>query len=230
MKTFPSSILRFLVCLIAACLLQATPLLQGASEEVTAPQYPADALRHLTVANCRDIVVAKGPVGRHYSLSHGFKTYAGLIHKYADPIGMDWCLLAAIIFQESQYNEAAESSRSAKGLMQLRDVVAEQYGMEDADLFDPETNLALGTRLFRDLIKGFQAEGLDSATVIKFALASYNSGGGTLAKRRLEAFDAGLDPNSWEDVAATYEKYSTITPAYIEAVEETYREYRQSVE
>lgn len=226
MKLLITKILRFTLCLLLAGLMQATPLLQGASEEAAEPQYPADALRHLSTANVYDVVTS--PVGRHYSLSHGLKTYSGLIHKYADPAGMDWSLLAAVIFQESQFNELAESNRSAKGLMQLRDVVAEQYDMVDADLFDPETNVALGTRLFRDLMRGFEKEGLDSVNVVRFALASYNSGGGTLAKKRQEALDSGLDPNDWNCVAEVYRRTSTITPAYVEAVEETVAAYREA--
>ena len=217
MKLLITKILRFTLCLLLAGLMQATPLLQGASEEAAEPQYPADALRHLSTANVYDVVT--GPVGRHYSLSHGLK---------ADPAGMDWSLLAAVIFQESQFNELAESNRSAKGLMQLRDVVAEQYDMLDADLFDPETNVALGTRLFRDLMRGFEKEGLDSVNVVRFALASYNSGGGTLAKKRQEALDSGLDPNDWNCVAEVYSRTSTITPAYVEAVEETVAAYREA--
>lgn len=226
MKLLITRILRFTLCLLVAGLLQAAPLLQGASEEAVEPQYPADALRHLSTANVYDVVT--GPVGRHYSLSHGLKTYSELIHKYADPAGMDWSLLAAVIFQESQFNELAESNRSAKGLMQLRDVVAEQYDMLDADLFDPETNVALGTRLFRDLMRGFEKEGLDSVNVVRFALASYNSGGGTLAKKRQEALDSGLDPNDWNCVAEVYSRTSTITPAYVVAVEETVAAYREA--
>ena len=226
MKLLITKILRFKLCLLLAGLMQATPLLQGASEEAAEPQYPADALRHLSTANVYDVVT--GPEGRHYSLSHSLKTYSELIHKYADPAGMDWSLLAAVIFQESQFNELAESNRSAKGLMQLRDVVAEQYDMLDADLFDPKTNVALGTRLFRDLMRGFEKEGLDSVNVVRFALASYNSGGGTLAKKRQEALESGLDPNDWNCVAEVYSRTSTITPAYVVAVEETVAAYREA--
>lgn len=161
MKLLITKILRFTLCLLLAGLMQATPLLQGASEEAAEPQYPADALRHLSTANVYDVVT--GPVGRHYSLSHGLKTYSELIHKYADPAGMDWSLLAAVIFQESQFNELAESNRSAKGLMQLRDVVAEQYDMLDADLFDPETN-AMGTSTFPSRKRGRRSRRLKDTT------------------------------------------------------------------
>ena len=156
--------------------------------------------------------------------------YDDLVQRHAARIGMDWRLLSAIIFHESQYNIDALSNMSAKGLMQVRDVTADHYGVPTDDLFDPDTNIRLGTMLFDDLLRDFRAEGLDSANVIKFALASYNSGGGTLAKRREEAMDIGLDPNIWEDVAIVYAKYSTVTPAYIEAILDTYRLYQQIID
>ena len=143
---------------------------------------------------------------------------------------MDWRLLSAIIFHESQYNIDAMSSMSAKGLMQVRDVTADHYGIPTDDLFDPDTNIKLGTMLFDDLLRDFRQEGLDSANVIKFALASYNSGGGALAKRRAEAAEMGLNPDNWDDVAVAYTKYSTVTPAYIEAILDTYRLYQQIID
>lgn len=165
----------------------------------------------------------KGPV-------QGLSPYDDLVRRHAARIGIDWRLLSAIIFHESQYNIDALSNMSAKGLMQVRDVTADHYGIPTEDLFDPDTNIHLGTMLFDDLLRDFRQEGLDSANVIKFALASYNSGGGALAKRRAEAAEMGLDPNNWDDVAVAYTKYSTVTPAYIEAILETYRLYQQIIE
>lgn len=176
--------------------------------------YNTDYLRSL---------LDKGPV-------QGLSPYDDLIRRHAERIGMDWRLLSAIIFHESQFNIDAMSNRSAKGLMQVRDVTADHYGIPTDDLFDPDVNIRVGTMLFDDLLRDFRAEGLDSANVIKFALASYNSGGGALAKRRAEAFDMGLNPNNWDDVAVAYNRYSTVTPAYIEAILDTYRLYQQIIE
>lgn len=164
----------------------------------------------------------KGPVD-------ALSPYDELVRRHAARIGMDWRLLSAIIFHESKYDIDARSSRNAKGLMQVRDVTADQYGIPTEDLFDPDTNIRLGTMLFDDLLRNFREEGLDSANVIKFALASYNSGGGALARRRAEAAGMGLNPNDWDDVAVAYTKYSTVTPAYIEAILETYRLYQQII-
>lgn len=217
-----STFFRFLICLLAAFLLQMTSLSEEASEERGSP-YPADALRHLSEANRFDLA-RRG--GRHHTLIHGVKVYATLIHTNAEAAGIDWRLLAAIIFHESRFDPSAESNRSAKGLMQLRDVVAEQYGMPDADLFDPGVNVQLGSRLLGELMQSFREEGIDSVNAVRFALASYNSGGGTLSRRREEAVAAGLDPNDWDCVAEIYSRNNTVTPAYVTAVEETVAAYR----
>ena len=164
--------------------------------------------------------------GRVQSLS----PYDDLVKLHARRVGIDWRLLSAIIFQESQYNMDALSPMEAKGLMQVMDVTADSYGIPTEDLFDPDTNIKLGTMLFDDLLRDFRKEGMDSVNVIRFALASYNVGGGTLAKRRAETAESGLNPNDWEDVAVIFRKYSNITPAYIEAVEETYDLYRQIID
>lgn len=156
--------------------------------------------------------------------------YDDLVRHHASRIGMDWRLLSAIIYHESQYNIDARSSRNAKGLMQVRDVTADLYGVPTDNLYDPETNIRVGTMLFDDLLQDFREEGLDSANVIKFALASYNSGGGALSRRRAEAAEMGLNPDEWDDVAVAYSRYSTVTPAYIEAILETYRLYQQVIE
>lgn len=164
--------------------------------------------------------------GRVQSLS----PYDDLVKLHAKRVGIDWRLLSAIIFQESQYNMDALSPMEAKGLMQVMDVTADSYGIPTDDLFDPDTNIKLGTMLFDDLIRDFRKEGLDSVNVIRFALASYNVGGGTLAKRRAETSEAGLNPDNWDDVAVIFRRYSNITPAYIEAVEQTFDLYKQIID
>lgn len=214
------------MCLLAALVLEACLLPETVQYEDLSSRYPADGLRHLSIANSRDRVRVRR--GRSYNQMAGLKRYAELMQSNAGRIGMDWRLLAAIIFQESQFNEDAESNKSAKGLMQVRDVTAEHYGVDPEYLFDPDTNVFVGTRLLADLLRGFRAEGLDSVNVVRFTLASYNSGGGALAKRREEAAEAGLDPNEWEAVAEIYRRKSNITPAYITAIEETYEAYKEA--
>lgn len=200
---------RIIVSLLVLLLLQAC-CLRPARVADDPGACPASSFRWLTTSNRGE---------RHLS------RYDFLIKKYARRIGMDWRLLAAIIFHESKYNETALSPMQAKGLMQLRDVAAVHYGMPEADLFDPETNIHIGTLLLDDLVRQFRQEGIEEADVIRFAIASYNVGGGSLARRRAETDSLGLNPNVWSDVASVFLRDSITTPTYIDAVEATYQRY-----
>ena len=201
-------IFRLLACVVVVFGLQFC--FPSALVPDSAPRCPGDALRYYRPSN---------------PSRSGISPYDALVKRHAARIGMDWRLLSAIIWHESQFNARACSPMSAKGLMQVRDVAAVHYGIPDADLFNPSTNLLVGTTLLNDLFESFRSEGMDSTDVIRFSLASYNSGGGALAKRREEAAAAGLDPDCWEDVASMYRLSSNFTPAYVEAVEETYARY-----
>ena len=202
-------ILRFTACLLVLLTIQAATTGRTPDRYDAESSYPAGALRYLTDGN------------RGGTLS----PYDDLIKRHAARIGMDWRLLSAIIWNESQYNERAHSNMSAKGLMQIRDVAAVQYGFPDVDLFNPSLNLQIGTMLLEDLFRKFKNEGMEPEEVVRFSLASYNSGGGMLARKRAEADSLGLDPNNWNDVASVYRLTSGYTPAYVEAVEATYAHY-----
>lgn len=206
---FHSSLSRIVVCLLALLLLH-----EGCLRERLQPDdagaCPAAQFRWLTTPNRGERKLSR---------------YDFLFKKYAADIGMDWRLLAAIVFHESKFNERALSPVGAKGLMQLMDVAAVHYGEPEADLYDPETSIRLGTVFLEDLVEKFRQEGVSDEDVIRFAIASYNVGGGSLANRRSRADSLGLDPNSWSDVATIFLSDSSTTPAYISAVESTYAKY-----
>ena len=205
--------IQIVLCLFVLFLLQ-TGCLHERRHPSDEGSCPAAALRWLTTPNLKEKRLSR---------------YDFLVRKYAGQIGMDWRLLSAIIFHESKYNERALSPVGAKGLMQVMDIAAVHYGMPDADLYDPETNIRLGTILLEDLIEQFQREGIAEEDVIRFAIASYNVGGGALARRRAEADSLGLNPNRWSDVATVFEREEHTTPAYIRAVEETYAKYQSRI-
>ena len=162
---------------------------------------------------------------QHNAKERRLSRYDFLLKKYAQRINMDWRLLASIVYHESKFDEKALSSFGAKGLMQLMDVAARHFNEPEADLFDPETNIRLGTMLLEDLLEQFEREGVDSADVLRFALASYNVGGGSLSRRRAMADSLGLDRNVWADVARVFDLDDHSTPSYIVAVEATYERY-----
>ena len=203
-----SPLFRIVVCLLALLLLRGT--IQHERRPADAGGCPAASLRWLTTPNRGE---------------RRLSPYDFLIRKYAAGIGMDWRLLAAIVFHESKFNERATSPVGAKGLMQVMDIAAIHYGEPDADLYDPETSIRLGTELLEDLVEQFQKEGVADEDVIRFAIASYNVGGGALARRRAEADSLGLNRNSWADVATIFDREDHTTPGYISAVESTYARY-----
>jgi soluble lytic murein transglycosylase len=89
---------------------------------------------------------------------------------------LDPYLVAALIRQESEFNPAAVSKANAYGLMQMLPAVgkamAREEGMghfETFQLFDPETNIRLGTRFLRESLDRFGG-------VTEYALAAYNAG------------------------------------------------------
>lgn len=84
---------------------------------------------------------------------------------HADP----WLLLA-LSKKESKFDPLAVSSANAKGLMQLIPKTASEVSeKEGSDLFDPHTNIALGTKYLQQLLK-------ENDGSIIGALASYNAG------------------------------------------------------
>ncbi len=98
------------------------------------------------------------------------------VTKQAAKHGLSPYLILSLIRQESVFNPRAVSRVGARGLMQLMPAtarhVARQAGIKRLrlkQLFDPQTNIALGTRYFAAQLRHF-----DNNPV--FALAAYNAG------------------------------------------------------
>ncbi len=92
------------------------------------------------------------------------RRWEALISKYANQNGLDPNLVAAIIMTESGGNPNATSPHGAVGLMQ---VVGGSY--------DPETNVAEGTRIFADNLRQFDGN-------VELALAAYNAGANSVTR------------------------------------------------
>jgi soluble lytic murein transglycosylase-like protein len=104
------------------------------------------------------------------------RRYALLIERNASAHGLDAALLKAMIAVESGYDPGAVSTKGAVGLMQVMPATGERYGVAaDAQrsisvkLMDPVTNVRIGARYLRDLLKMFAGDRT-------LALAAYNAG------------------------------------------------------
>ncbi len=135
--------------------------------------------RTLTLAACAVLIVYAAAVALRvlYPLED-----ADRIRAHAAAAHLDPALVSSLIRAESRFRPAAVSPRGARGLMQLMPDtaawIAGQTGTSAPDLFDPETNLRLGTWYLHYLLGRFGR--LDRA------LAAYNAG-----PTRVEAWLAG---------------------------------------
>ncbi len=136
--------------------------------------------------------------------------YDDIIQRYAEDIGWDWKLVAALIYQESQFNVNARSWAGAVGLMQLMPRTARAYGAVNPR--DPEQSIRAGTAFIEWLQDYWENHIEDEEERMRFVIASYNVGQGHVqdARRLAEAF--GANPDVWDDVAEylrkkAYEEY-----------------------
>jgi soluble lytic murein transglycosylase len=100
--------------------------------------------------------------------------YFPIIKKYSDAHGLDPWLMTALIAQESTFTADVRSAANAVGLMQLIPSTGRRYASKlgirysSRILTQPETNVRLGMRYFKDLVDRFGGA--------HYALASYNAG------------------------------------------------------
>ena len=106
--------------------------------------------------------------------------YSEYVEKYSEENGIDKYLVYAIIKAESNFNPNVKSNAEARGLMQLMEETAversnaiEGTEIEAYDLYDPETNIKLGTSYFAYLL------GLYDDNMV-LAIIAYNAGLGNV--------------------------------------------------
>lgn len=122
--------------------------------------------------------------------------YDKIIKKYCKEYGWDWRLIAALIYQESNFNHDAESWAGAFGIMQLMPETAEMMGVKRED--PPEKHIKAGLELLKWYYLKFN-DIKDENERIKFMLASYNIGYGHIEDARKLAKKYGANPDKWEN-------------------------------
>ena len=108
-----------------------------------------------------------------------------IIWRHAQANSLPTGLVREIIRAESGGDERAESSKNAKGLMQVTPMALEEVrrrtGIGEGDLFDPDYNVRVGTSYLRMLLTRFDGDAY-------LALAAYSMG----PTRLLQARQANL--------------------------------------
>ena len=117
-----------------------------APEAVAAEEDSVDAARLLVEHLARRYRIAPAAAERA----------ANAAYLAARDTGIDPLLVLAVIGVESSFNPAAQSSRGAKGLMQIVPRYHEAKLLEhggEALLFEPPTNVSVGTRILVEYIE-----------------------------------------------------------------------------
>ncbi len=115
----------------------------------------------------------------HFARSYLFpKKYSDCISKYAHKYGVDEYFVYSIIYNESRFNECAQSNAGARGLMQITENTfnwaKSRLGPDDTseykDVFNYDVNIKYGTYILSTLFKEFKTD--------KEVAAAYHSGRG----------------------------------------------------
>jgi len=146
---------------------------------------------------------------------------------YSDKYDMDYLLMAAQGFQESQLNQSVKSKVGAVGVMQVMPATGQELKVGDVSQLEP--NVHAGVKYMRFMIdQYFEKEPMDRMNKALFAFAAYNAGPARIQSLRKEAAKRGLDPNQWfnnVEVVAS-EKIGRETVTYVANIYKYYVAYK----
>jgi membrane-bound lytic murein transglycosylase F len=120
-----------------------------------------------------------------------------LIKQVANEYQMDWQLLAALAYKESQWNPKATSPTGVRGMMMLTEPTARQFGVDNR--LDAAQSLRGGARYLKDIVRRLPQR-IQEPDRTWMALAAYNIGLAHLEDARVLTQRQGGDPNLWQDV------------------------------
>lgn len=120
--------------------------------------------------------------------------YQSLFKAAGDETGIDWRLLAAMGYQESQWNPKAVSPTGVRGLMMLTDDTAARMGVRDR--LDPAQSIRGGAKYF-SWVRESIADDVPEPDRTWMAIAAYNLGLGHLRGARQIANTLGRDNTTW---------------------------------
>jgi membrane-bound lytic murein transglycosylase F len=111
--------------------------------------------------------------------------------------GTDWRLLAAIGYQESKWDPAAESGDGALGVMMLMSETAEAMGIKDRT--NAQQSIYAGAQYLAE-VREKVPERIPEPDRTWLTVAAYNVGFGHLEDARIITQIRGKNPDSWTDV------------------------------
>jgi membrane-bound lytic murein transglycosylase MltF len=160
-----------------------------------------------------------------------FEKTVALFRQYGDRYDIDYLILMAQGYQESQLNQNARSPVGAVGIMQVMPATGKD--MKVGDIHQIEPNIHAGVKFLRAMMNEYYAkEPMDQLNRGLFTFAAYNAGPGRVRGLRRTAAERGLDPNVWfnnvELVAA--EKIGRETVTYVSNIYKYFLAYQMIAE
>jgi membrane-bound lytic murein transglycosylase MltF len=156
-----------------------------------------------------------------------FDRAVALFHKYGDKYEVDYLLLMAQGYQESELRQEARSPVGAIGVMQVMPATGKD--MKVGDINEIEPNIHAGVKFVRAMMNEYYAkEPMTPLDKGLFTFAAYNAGPGRIRQLRRLSAERGLDPNVWfnnvELLAA--EKIGRETVTYVSNIYKYYLAYQ----
>ena len=129
-------------------------------------------------------------------LDSRFFQFKDLFLEAEELTNFDWEFLAAISFQESQWNPRAKSNMGVRGMMMLTRETAKSLGITNR--IDPRNSIIGGSRHLADITASIDY-GLTESDRLNFALATYNLGATNVKNAILQT---NIEPNllTWNDL------------------------------
>ncbi|MDP1997788.1 MAG: membrane-bound lytic murein transglycosylase MltF, partial [Gallionella sp.] len=123
--------------------------------------------------------------------------YRAMFEEAAALVEEDWRLLAALAYQESQWDPLATSFTNVRGMMMLTEDTADR--MKVSNRLDARESILAGAK-YLALLKEQMPARIPEPDRTWLALAAYNQGFGHLEDARILTQRAGMSPDSWMDV------------------------------
>lgn len=137
-------------------------------------------------------------------LNEKFLLYENLFKKAGEENNVEWELLAAISFQESQWDPRAKSNMGVRGMMMVTLETAAIVGVKNR--LDPEQSINGGSKYIASLLEK-NIFGKSQSDQLAISLASYNLGPTNIINIA-ETIDKEPDQMIWEDFESVLKNLS----------------------
>ena len=125
--------------------------------------------------------------------------------KASEKENISWSLLAALAYQESNWNIDAVSPTNVRGLMQLTQSTADTLGVKDRT--DPDETILAAAKYIRNLEKIIPVR-VKRSDRISLAVAAYNLGIGRIMQAYRSVRDEKTGEITWQDISTKLTNHS----------------------